>query len=111
MVRSLSFAALAAVLALASVPAQAQTLKALIVDGQNNHKNWPDTTKMMKKYLEDTGRFTVEVATTAPRGTDPDFKPQFSKFHVVVSNYNGDPWPKETQDAFVTYMKGGGGFA
>ena len=89
----------------------AQSLKALIIDGQNNHKNWPDTTKMMKKYLEDTSRFAVEVATTAPRGTDPDFKPHFSKFHVVVSNYNGDPWPKETQDAFVTYMKGGGGFA
>ena len=24
-------------------------LKALIVDGQNNHGNWPQTTQMMKK--------------------------------------------------------------
>jgi type 1 glutamine amidotransferase len=102
---------IASLLALPVSQLSAQTLRALIIDGQNNHKNWPDTTKMMKRYLEDTKRFTVEVATTAPKGTDPNFKPDFQKFAVVVSNYNGDAWPKETQDAFVSYMKGGGGFA
>jgi type 1 glutamine amidotransferase len=85
-------------------------LKALIVDGQNNHKNWPDTTKMMKKYLEDTKLFTVDVATTAPQGTDEKFKPDFSKYNVVISNYNGAAWPKETQDGFINYVHGGGGF-
>src|SRR5262245_59959271 len=83
--------------------------KALIIDGQNNHGNWPQTTKMMKKYLEDTGLFSVDVATTAKQGTDPNFKPVFSKFSVVISNYNGAPWPKETQEAFIDYVKGGGG--
>jgi uncharacterized protein len=85
-------------------------LKALIVDGQNNHKNWPTTTKMMKKYLEETGLFTVEVATTAPQGSDTSFKPEFKKYDVVISNYNGADWPKETQAAFVDYVKAGGGF-
>ena len=99
-----------ACLFLASSVAHAEpAMKALIVDGQNNHKNWPDTTKMMKKYLEDTKLFTVDVATTAPTGTDPSFKPDFKKYNVVVSNYNGAPWPKETQDAFIEYVKGGGG--
>jgi uncharacterized protein len=88
-----------------------QKLKALIVDGQNNHRNWPATTKMMKKYLEETGLFTVEVATTAPQGTDAKFKPEFKKYDVVVSNYNGAAWPAETNAAFVEYVKGGGGFA
>jgi uncharacterized protein len=101
----------AALLFTIAAQAHSQQVKALIIDGQNNHRNWPDTTKMMKKYLEDTQQFTVDVATTAPRGADPNFKPEFSKYAVVVSNYNGDPWPKETQDAFVAYMKGGGGFA
>lgn len=86
-----------------------EKLKALIVDGQNNHGIWPKTTKMMKKYLEDTGLFTVEVATTIPKGTDPHFKPEFSKYDVVVSNYNGAPWPEETREAFLEYMKNGGG--
>src|SRR4051794_38909364 len=102
---------IATLLALPISAAHAQTLRALIIDGQNNHKNWPDTTQMMKRYLEDTKRFTVEVATTALKGSDPSFKPDFRKFAIIVSNYNGDPWPQETRDAFVSYMKGGGGFA
>jgi type 1 glutamine amidotransferase len=85
-------------------------LKALIVDGQNNHGNWPTTSKMMKKYLEDTKLFTVDVATTAKSGTDPSFKPDFAKYNVVVSNYNGAAWPEETQKALIDYVKGGGGF-
>ena len=84
-------------------------MKALIVDGQNNHGNWPKTTQMMKKYLEQTGLFQVDVATTKPKGEDKDYKPEFKKYDVVVSNYNGTMWPKETQDAFVDYMKNGGG--
>jgi type 1 glutamine amidotransferase len=87
-----------------------QKIKALIVDGQNNHQNWPTTTKMMKKYLEETGKFTVDVATTAAQGRDPNFKPDFKKYDVVVSNYNGEPWPDQTNAAFDEYVKGGGGF-
>jgi len=85
-------------------------LKALIVDGQNNHGNWPTTSKMMKKYLEDTKLFTVDIATTAKQGTDESFKPDFAKYNVVVSNYNGAAWPEATQKAFIDYVKGGGGF-
>ncbi|MDX1945315.1 MAG: ThuA domain-containing protein [Pirellulaceae bacterium] len=102
----------AAVLTVAFLPTLAfaePTLKALIVEGQNNHKCWPTTTKMMKKYLEDTKLFTVDVATTAPQGSDENFKPDFSKYNVVVSNYNGADWPQATKDAFVAYMKSGGG--
>ena len=100
--------------ALAFLPAVAwaePVLKALIVDGQNNHANWPNTTKMMKKYLEDTKLFTVDVATTAAKGTDENFKPDFAKYSVVVSNYNGADWPQATKDALVDYMKSGGGLA
>ncbi len=94
---------------LVSTASAAEKMQALIVDGQNNHRVWPKTTKMMKHYLEETGLFSVEVATTAPKGTDPKFRPEFSKYDVVVSNYNGAPWPKETQEAFIQYMKDGGG--
>ena len=88
----------------------APPMKALIVDGQNNHRVWPETTKMMKGYLEETGLFSVDVATTKPKGTDPDFRPEFSKYDVVISNYNGAPWPEATKSAFVDYVRGGGGF-
>jgi len=84
-------------------------LKALIVDGQNNH-DWKATTPILKSLLEETGLFTVDVATSPGTGQPMDsFKPNFSKYDVIVSNYTGDDWPKETQNALVEYMKNGGG--
>lgn len=83
-------------------------LKALIIDGQNNHGIWPKTTQMMKSYLEETGRFSVDIATTGKNSTE-GFSPKFADYDVVVSNYNGQAWPKETQQAFVDYVRGGGG--
>jgi uncharacterized protein len=59
----------------------AEKLSVLIVDGQNNHGNWPQTTQMMKAYLEDSGRFTVDVATHTPKGEDPDFAPAGATGH------------------------------
>jgi len=97
---------------IASPAPAVEPLKALIVDGQNNHKNWPDTTRMMKEYLENSGRFTVDVATHAPKGEDPNFKPAFGNYAVVVSNFGhaAAPWPAETRAAFEDYVRGGGGF-
>ena len=67
---------------------------------------------MMKSYLEATRLFTVDVATAAPKGTDPDFKPDFSSYDVVVSNFGhgAAPWPEESQKAFEEYVSSGGGF-
>lgn len=107
--RSLMLVAMALVCTAAPVRA-AEKLPALIVDGQNNHGVWPKTTQMMKKYLEQTGLFTVDVATTAPKGTDPNFQPDFARYKLVVSNYNGAAWPAATQQAFVEFVRGGGGF-
>jgi type 1 glutamine amidotransferase len=107
MLRTL-LAAAAAVLALAQA-APAASVAALIIDGQNNHA-WQQTTPVLKKILEEAG-FTVDVATTPPKGGDMSvFKPDFSKYKVVVSNYNGQPWPEETNAAFEKFVREGGGF-
>ena len=83
--------------------------KALIVDGQNGH-DWKGTTPVLKKLLEDTGLFTVDVATSLPKGGDMSgFKPNFAPYNVVVSNYQGDPWSAETQKALVDHVQNGGG--
>ncbi len=87
-----------------------QKFKALIIDGQNNHGVWPQTSQMMKKYLEETELFSVAIATTAKTGTDDSFHPEFKNFDVVISNYNGAAWPEATQQSFIEYLKGGGGF-
>lgn len=111
----------------------AEPMKALMIDGQNNHGAWPKTTFMMKKYLEETGLFKVDIARTKftfrgklvdeyplegfestdlPKAkSDPDFKPDFSKYDVVVSNFGhgAAPWPEETQKNFIKFVKNGGG--
>ncbi len=95
---------------LAALPLHAAALRALIIDGQNNH-DFTTTTPHLKKVLEDTGLFTVDVATTPGKGGDmTTFKPAFKDYRVLISNYSGQPWPQETQDAFVAFVKNGGGF-
>jgi len=84
-------------------------LKVLIVDGQNNH-DWKGTTPVLKSLLEETGLFKVDVATSPDKKQPMDtFRPNFAKYDVIVSNYTGDDWPKETQDALEEYMNNGGG--
>ena len=39
-------------------------LKALIIDGQNNHYVWPKTSRMMANYLEQTALFEVDFKHT-----------------------------------------------
>jgi type 1 glutamine amidotransferase len=94
------------------VPAEStEKLRALIIDGQNNHE-WKVTTPILKQILESSGRFIVDVATSPPAGGDMrGFNPKFAEYDVVVSNYNGDRWSEATEKAFESYVSGGGGFA
>ena len=86
------------------------SIKVLIIDGQNNHA-WKVTTPLLKRFLEEAKIFSVEVATSPPRGGDmASFKPKFSDYHVVLSNYNGEMWSKETRTAFTEFVRNGGGF-
>jgi uncharacterized protein len=85
-------------------------LRALIIDGQNNH-DWKSTTPLLKSALESSGRFTVDVATSPPAGQDmSDFRPRFADYDVIVSNYNGERWSKKTEADFENFVAGGGGF-
>ena len=125
----------ATALGLLSSCTAAPKLRALIIDGQNNHDVWPKSTMMMKSYLEETGLFTVDIRRTAttwkgqkwlptyPLATqpdtrdlpepeaDPDFAPNFADYDVVISNFGwkAAPWPAATQAALETYMAKGGG--
>jgi type 1 glutamine amidotransferase len=150
MLKQLVWSALAGALTLAGLTAPIATagdnpapakIKVLIIDGQNNH-NWKATTPFMKKELEDSGRFVVDVATSPQRQALPKkpkdndeaaqakykeelaqvaagqaaykeamarFRPAIEKYDVVLSNYNGDRWSKEFQDALEEYVRSGKG--
>lgn len=99
-----------ALLLTASSVFAAGPIRVLIIDGQNNH-DWKATTPVLKQQLEETGLFRVDVVTTPPKGADMGtFKPSFSQYRVVVSNYNGDPWPADVNTAFERFVRDGGGF-
>jgi type 1 glutamine amidotransferase len=106
----------------------AKKLKLLIIDGQNNH-DWRATTPILKEFLESSGRFTVAVATSPPPLRIPKkaskaeadrtrallqvlwekFRPKFADYDVVLSNYNGEPWPKPVQKGLEDFVAKGGG--
>jgi len=107
-----------AVLAVAALPALADDkpsdkIRVILIDGQNNH-NWRATTPLMKKELESCGRFTVDVASDlgpkekdkSPTATVP-FPPDLSKYDVLLSNFNGAPWPKEFQKELEDRLRDG----
>lgn len=90
----------------------AEKLDLLIIDGQNNH-NWKATTPVLEAFLEKTGRFEVDVITSppakSPEGAWESFRPEFAKYDVVLSNYNGELWPVRVQKGLEEYVAGGGG--
>jgi len=101
---------------LVSPAGAAEKIKVLMIDGQNNH-DWRKMTPPMKATLLATGRFTVAVSTL-PSNADPkekwaEWKPEFAKYDVVVSNYNDGGkcrWPRERREEFEKFVSEGGGF-
>lgn len=122
--------------AFSSFAQKKKIIRTLIVDGQNTHIHWPKITFMMKSYLEETGRFKVDVQRTKytwmgeefikkypieglieteavkQSQIDPSFKPDFSKYDLIICNFGwkAAPWPEETQKNFEKFMQKGGGF-
>jgi hypothetical protein len=41
-----------------------ETIRVLLIDGQNNHAAWPRTSPMIKKILEECGLFQVDLSRT-----------------------------------------------
>lgn len=84
-------------------------LKAMIVTGQNSH-DWKVSTPIIKQIVENTGLFTVDIVESPASGKNMDqFSPDFSRYDVVILNYQGDSWPEQTRKKFVNYVKNGGG--
>lgn len=86
----------------------------LLLDGEQGgpYHAWQETTPLLKKMLDQTGLFKVDVLTAPPKGGDfSNFKPEFSKYKAVVLNYDApdERWSDEIKAAFEKYVAGGGG--
>ncbi len=99
----------AVILGLFSTCKNETSYKTLIITGQNNH-NWQASSPILKQILDETGLFSSEIMITPKtRGDMKTFNPDFSKYRLVVLDYNGDSWSEKTNNAFVDYVKNGGG--
>ena len=85
------------------------TYKTLIITGQNNH-NWKASSPVLKQILDETGMFESTIMITPEKnGNMNTFDPDFSKYKLVVLDYNGDSWSDKTNAGFLDYVKKGGG--
>jgi hypothetical protein len=86
-------------------------LKIMLLTGQSSqYHDWTKSSPLVKKYLEETGLFAVDVVTTPARGQDMSgFAPDFSPYAAVVVVYEGDEWPAATKESFAAYLRNGGG--
>jgi type 1 glutamine amidotransferase len=87
----------------------ATVYKTLIITGQNNH-NWKASSPVLKQILDETGMFSSDIMITPVKGGDmSQFNPDFSKYKLVVLDYNGDSWSEKTNSEFLKFVKNGGG--
>jgi type 1 glutamine amidotransferase len=95
-----------------SAGAQAKPMKVMLLDGESGgtYHNWRLTTPVLKKELEETGLFEVTVVTAPHSGEDfSQFRPEFAKYRVIVSNLDTPDWPEALRTQFEEYVRGGGG--
>lgn len=112
--RSIVRVLVVAVLAALPVGASAAPARIMLVDGESGgpYHKWQLTTPVLKKQLEETGLFTVDVVTAPPAGADfGSFNPKFGDYAAVVLNYDApdERWPAAVKTAFEQYVSGGGG--
>jgi type 1 glutamine amidotransferase len=85
--------------------ASAAPIHVMLLDGESGgpYHKWQLTTPVMKKELEETGLFQVDVVTMPAQ-------PAFKNYQVVVSNLDSAEFPEDLKTSFVDYMRNGGGF-
>jgi type 1 glutamine amidotransferase len=88
--------------------------RVMLLDGESGgpYHKWQLTTPVLKKQLEETGLFQVDVVTAPPADGDfSNFKPDFKKYAAVVLNYDApdNRWSQEVKTSFEQYVREGGG--
>jgi uncharacterized protein len=103
---------MAGILLSGRIAGAAPLIRVAIIDGQSAgaYHNWRLTTPVLKKELEETGLFEVTVITAPQSNGDfSTFKPEFSRYQVLVMNYDGPDWPADLRTQFEQFVSNGGG--
>src|SRR5438045_2119650 len=87
-----------ALLLASSLTRAAAPIAVMLLDGESGgpYHDWQRVTPVLKKILDETGLFATTVVTASPAGGDfSRFAPDFTKYQVVVMNYDApdERWP------------------
>ena len=104
----------AAFVALCGVSLAADPIRVMLLDGESGgpYHKWSLISPLLKKQLEETGLFQVEIVTAPPASGDYSaFHPDFRKYAAVVWNYDApdERWPAGLKQSFEQYVRDGGG--
>ena len=97
---------------LAGSATAAEPIRVLFITGRNNHR-WQLTTPSLKKTLEDSGRFKVDVTEKPAEITAKSL----SGYDVIFNGWTGFPkktghlWGLDTEKAIDDFVAGGKGMA
>jgi type 1 glutamine amidotransferase len=115
MLRALFVTGVAVMVLMASLPRAAERIPVMLLDGESGgpYHDWPRVTPVLKTILDETGLFATTVVTAPPANGDfAAFMPQWSRYKVVVMNYDApdERWPSALKTSFEQYVRDGGGF-
>jgi type 1 glutamine amidotransferase len=96
----------------AALPSHAAPIRVMLLDGDSAGAHpWQPLTAALKEALDEAGIFETDIVT-APKADGGDFstfKPDFSKYQVIVLNYDAQDWPDSLKTPFEAFVKNGGG--
>lgn len=100
----------------AAAPPASPHIKVMLLTGESGgpYHDWQATNPVIKQILDGAGIFDTTVVTAlkpADNGPLTDFHPDWSKYQVIVLNYDAPDvrWPASVKKSFEDYMRNGGG--
>ncbi|WP_321332368.1 ThuA domain-containing protein [uncultured Bacteroides sp.] len=93
-----------------AMQAQKKVIKTMIITGQDGSHYWQGASNALKQILENSGLFKVDINVTPNFGGNiAEFKPDFSKYNLIVIDYGGATWSEPVRKNFEKYVADGGG--
>ncbi len=105
--RYISIILAASLAALMTSCTSSDKIKTLIVTGQGeDNLVWMTRSQAAQQILDDAGLFSTKILVSPPEGEDMSkFNPDFSKYDLVVIDYEGDAWPERDNRCIAELCK------
>ena len=86
-------------------------IRVMLLTGQSSiYHDWQKSSRRIQSILAETGLFDLSIATTPATGEPMDtFAPDWSRYAVVILDYDGDDWTPATRESFERWLAAGGG--